>query len=79
MSDPDYITPKPEQYPAHYDYHILELAASVFEATQEYPLNPRDLSIRSLFLADMDFVNDLNVHMARKQHEVDKLKALRNK
>ena len=73
------MTPKPTSYPSHYDYHLLDLAANIFEATQEYPLNPRDLSIRSLFLTDMDWVNDLNTHMARKQHEVDVEKKARGK
>jgi hypothetical protein len=73
------VTPKPDHYPSRYDYHLLDLAANIFESTQEYPLNPRDLSIRSLFAADMDFVSDLNIHMARKQHEVDVLKKARGR
>lgn len=51
------------------------MAANIYEATQEYPLNPRDMGIRSLFLSDMEWVNDLNIHLGWRQHEKDKLKA----
>lgn len=46
----------------------------IYRATEHYPLNPRNLSIQSAFLADMDFVSEFNLHMAWHRHMKDKLK-----
>lgn len=65
----------PDRYPRHYDYRFLEFAASVCESAQTYILNPRDIGNQSLFMADLDFVSDLSLHMRWKRHKKDKLKA----
>lgn len=75
--DPDYKAPRPTTYPGKYDYHFLEMMRGIYEATETYPLNPRDLSIQSAFYADMDFVGELNLHMAWHRHMKDRLKPKR--
>lgn len=59
MGEP--VTTPPKQKPSKYDYHILEMARS-FEQSGTIILNPRDIGIQSLFLADADFRNDLYWH-----------------
>lgn len=57
--------------PHVYDYHFLEDMRQIYEATQQYPLNPRDLSIRNAFLSDRVFLQEFNLHMNWIRHFED--------
>lgn len=71
------LTP-PSRKPSKYDYHLLELGRAFYEASQTYVLNPRDIHSQSLFTADRDWCNDLNLHLAWVKHKRDKIKAAKN-
>lgn len=54
----------PPAKPSRYDYHFLELARQMEANGGARVLNPRDVSARSLFMADADWLGDLALYNA---------------
>lgn len=69
------IPKKPTRKPSTYDYRYLELARGIEQAGAGVILNPRDIGSTSLFLADLDFRNDLKLHYDWVQYERDRIEA----
>lgn len=64
----------PTRTPTRYDARYLELGRADLESGHTYPLNPRDRNVSDYRLADMEWLDELGLHMAWIAYERDRLK-----
>jgi len=65
------VTKAPAQVPAHFDAQYLEMARQMESDGGTKVLNPRDVSVQSLFLADADWLRDKSIHAAWVRYKYD--------
>ena len=62
----------PSAKPRHYHYQFLELARQIEAGGGTRILNPRDVSVTNLFMADADWLSDYNLYCAHVSAAYDR-------